>query len=49
MFAENASVKDHNYLMFAQLNSPTTSIKAIDQVPERQQPSPVEIVSLKSR
>ena len=49
MFAENTPVKDHNYLMFTQLNSPVTSVKATDSVRERQQPSPVEILSLKSR
>ena len=36
IFAENASVKVHNELMLAQLDAPITSIKAIDQVSERQ-------------
>ena len=34
IFAENVLVKAHIELMLAQLDAPTTSIKAINQVPE---------------
>lgn len=36
IFAGNALVETHNKLMIAQLDSPITSIEAIDQVPECQ-------------
>lgn len=49
IFEDNVPVKAHNELIFAQLDSPTTSIEVTDQVPESQQPTPEETLSLKNR